>query len=148
MLCIAALRSVAQTRLSRTTLIVNQECRVHGLIQAHGTLQLTCENARFSQVNVRERKRSGGHDLAEPPEPSLATLTAGSSGRRRGAAAIARAAADARRAPSTELAYASDWRDFSALPHGSVPSRCQPVAHHVGETALKRYVELLELSAS
>jgi integrase len=54
-------------------------------------------------------------ELAERPTPSLEMLTAEVLADVAELRTIARKAADASRASSTERAYASDWRDFSAF---------------------------------
>jgi integrase len=55
------------------------------------------------------------HDLADALPASLAVLSAEVEADVAELRTIARAAADASRAPSTERAYATDWRDFSAF---------------------------------
>jgi integrase len=55
------------------------------------------------------------YDLGELPAAELATLTSEVLTDVENLRMIAREAADASRAPSTEKAYASDWRDFSAF---------------------------------
>jgi integrase len=55
------------------------------------------------------------YDLAELPAAAIATLTSEVLADVENLRTIAREAADASRAPSTEKAYASDWRDFSAF---------------------------------
>jgi integrase len=55
------------------------------------------------------------YDLAERPAPSLESLTAEVLADVAELRIIAREAVDASRASSTEKAYASDWRDFSAF---------------------------------
>jgi integrase len=55
------------------------------------------------------------YDLAERPTPSLEALTSEVLADVAALRTIAREAADASRASSTERAYASDWRNFSAF---------------------------------
>ncbi len=76
-------------------------------------------------------------DLAEPLPASLATLTAEIEADVAELRTIARTAADASRAPSTERAYAADWRDFSSfalrIGRERLPAEPETVALYVAD---------------
>jgi len=76
-------------------------------------------------------------DLTESPAASLATLAAEIEADVAELRTIARAAADASRAPSTERAYAADWRDFSAfanrIERDRLPAKPETVALYVAD---------------
>ncbi len=76
-------------------------------------------------------------DLADGISASLATLTAEIEADVAELRTLARVAADASRAPSTERAYAADWRDFSAfavrIGRERLPADCETVALYVAE---------------
>jgi integrase len=77
------------------------------------------------------------YELAGRPAPSLETLTAEVLADVAELRTIAREAADASRAPSTERAYASDWRDFSTFAsrvcRESMPANPETVALYVAD---------------
>ncbi len=76
-------------------------------------------------------------DPAAPLPASLATLTAEIQADVAELRTIARAAADASRAPSTERAYAADWRDFSTFANrigrDRLPAEAETVALYVAD---------------
>ncbi len=77
------------------------------------------------------------NDLESAPTTFLASLTAAIDADVAELRTIARAAADASRAPATERAYAADWRDFSAfagrIGRERLPADCETVALYVAE---------------
>jgi integrase len=77
------------------------------------------------------------YDLAERRAPSIEALTSDVLADVAELRVIAREAADASRAPSTEKAYASDWRDFSAFAtrvgRERMPADSETVALYVAE---------------
>jgi integrase len=76
-------------------------------------------------------------DLADSLLPSLTVLSAEVEADVAELRTIARAAADASRAPSTERAYATDWRDFSAfalrIGRERLPAEPETVALYVAD---------------
>ena len=108
-------------------------------------LCLASENMHFSEVSMRPTCEPAddmaitAEPLSDEEEAPLAVLTADTLAAIDQLRIDARAAAEASRAPSTERAYAADWRDFAAfaarIGRRRQPAEPETVALYVADLA-------------